>query len=310
MMGWAVALARGVHLAAVLSLFGTALVALVIKPADCGGRGQPSPARLDRELQAMLRGSAVLALVSAAVWLVLEAAEMAAAGSIAEALNAVPIALFDTRFGHAFLVRCVMIVATIGLAARLDHRPVLSLAVLTAAVAVVAQSWMGHPAAADGATLLIASVMHLLAAGAWLGALMPLFLVVHATMPGPGPGRAAARFSWIGQISVLVLAVTAFLQGRELIGDEGRLFGTDYGRLGLFKLTLFGVLLLIAVFNRFKLTPALQASVDNRAGEELMTSIVIETVLGLLVVLAAAWLATLTPATHQEPVWPFPLRPK
>ena len=307
-MAWAVALTRGLHLVAILSLFGTLLVAWLIKPAACG-RDEPIPARLDRELLLLVRGSAVLALTSAVAWLLLEAAEMAGAASLGEMLSATPIALFDTRFGQALMVRCAAVLATGALAGRIDRRGLLGLAVLTSAIAVIAQSWMGHPAAADGLTLLLASVLHLLAAGAWLGALVPLFLVVRATTPGPGPGRAAARFSWIGQVSVLVLAVTAFLQGRELIGDEGGLFGTDYGQFATFKLALFLLLFLIAVVNRFKLTPALESGTDPKASRHLMTSIAIETVLGLLVVFAAAWLATLTPATHQEPVWPFPLRP-
>ena len=93
---------------------------------------------------------------------------------------------------------------------------------------------------------------------------MPLLLVVQAT-PGPGAARAAARFSWVGQLAVVVLAVTAWLQGVPLIGSEAGLLGTFYGRIATFKLVLFGVLFLIAVVNRFKLSPALEGADAARA---------------------------------------------
>ncbi len=38
-------------------------------------------------------------------------------------------------------------------------------------------------------------------------------------------------------------------------------------------------------------------------------SIAAEMVLGALVVIAAAFLASLTPGTHEQPVWPFAWRP-
>jgi hypothetical protein len=48
---------------------------------------------------------------------------------------------------------------------------------------------------------------------------------------------------------------------------------------------------------------------STRANRHLCKCIAIETVCGLLVVLAASWLATGTPATHEEPNWPFAVRP-
>ena len=38
-------------------------------------------------------------------------------------------------------------------------------------------------------------------------------------------------------------------------------------------------------------------------------SIAAEMVLGALVVITAGFLASLTPGTHEQPVWPFPWRP-
>ena len=303
-----VALARGAHFAAVLLVFGSLVIAAVVAPAAMRDAPPEAARRLLHRLLILVRGSGVAALLLGVVWLPIQAAEMAGAGSLAEAIRATPIALFDTRYGQALLIRAVMLVVALGLAGALTHRVRIGLALLPAAVAVVAQSWMGHPAAADDAWLLGASMAHVLAAGAWLGALIPLFLVVKA-LPGAGAARASGYFSWIGQSAVLVLAVTAWLQSVPLIGNEAGLIGTQYGQIASFKLVLFGVLFLIAVINRFKLTPKLIGSEAAQANRHLTASIAIETVIGLLVVLAASWLATGTPAAHEEPNWPFPLRP-
>src|SRR5579871_6708616 len=307
MIDIAVALARGVHFTAVLSLFGTLTIATFILPGALRGASPEVAQRLQRQLLALVRGSSAVALVVGVVWLLLQGADMAGATSIGDALKAAPGALIDTRFGEALMVRFTVILVALKLAEW--STPIWRVsALLAGAVAVIAQSWMGHPAASNDTTLLLASTTHVLAAGAWLGALVPLYLVVRAT-PGTGAATAAARFSWIGQLAVVTLAVTAWLQGVVLIGNEAGLLGTKYGEIATFKLVLFGVLFLIAVINRFKLSPALYGGDTTRANRHLTTSIAIETVIGLLVVLAASWLATGTPGTHEEPNWPFPVMP-
>jgi putative copper export protein len=308
MLGVMVALARGVHFAAVLSLFGSLIIASIVAPAALREASTDVGQHLVRRLIVMVRGSGLIALLLGIVWLPIQAAEMSGAGSIMDALQATPTALLHTRYGDAMMIRGAMLIVALVLAGSLTNRARTVLALLPAAVAVVAQSWMGHPAAADDPVLLGASMAHVLAAGAWLGALVPLFLVVRA-VPETGAACATTRFSWIGQVSVLVLAVTAWLQSVPLIGSEAGLLGTKYGQIASFKLVLFGVLFLLAVINRFKFSPALVGTDGTRANRHLCKSIVIETVCGLLVVLAASWLATGTPATHEEPNWPFALRP-
>ena len=71
----------------------------------------------------------------------------------------------------------------------------------------------------------------------------------------------------------------------------------------------FAVLLGLAAINRFKLTPAMQHGDTVAAARHLRSSIIAEIMLGLLVVLAAATMATLAPGAHVQAEWPFPLRP-
>jgi putative copper resistance protein D len=296
-LGLALGLARGLHLAAVLSLFGALLHGCVVVRPACAGADPGAVAALDRALRRLAWGSLTVALLAAAVWLPLLAGSMAGEYRPDAILSAMPVVLGETRFGQAFLVRLALLLVAgvlIGLG-----RP--RSALLAAGLALVAQSWMGHPGASDNAWLLAASVPHVLAAGAWLGGLLPLSLAVR-TLPGSGAARAAERFFWVALPAVLVLAVTAFAQGWLLIGGVGALFTSAYGELALLKLTGLLVLLVLAAINRFRLTPALAGADAVRAKARLSSSIVVGTLIGLGVVFAAGTLATMAPAAYGAPL--------
>jgi mono/diheme cytochrome c family protein len=108
---------------------------------------------------------------------------------------------------------------------------------------------------------------------------------------------------------VLLIACTAIVQAWQLIGSLGALFGTEYGRTALLKLALFLALLVLAVINRFVLTERLHNAAQPVTVRLLRVSLAVETVLGTLVILVAAFLASGTPATHETPIWPFTRQP-
>ena len=77
-----------------------------------------------------------------------------------------------------------------------------------------------------GAELMASEALHLLAAGAWLGGLLPLFLAVRM-LPHEGAASACRGFTPIGLAAVLLLAGTAVVQVVELMGGLAGLFGTS-----------------------------------------------------------------------------------
>jgi len=83
------------------------------------------------------------------------------------------------------------------------------------------------------------------------------------------------------------------------IGLPG-LLGTDYGHVMLIKIGLFLSLLALAAINRLVFTPGLSGRNPGSARSGLRWSIAIECVLGLLVILAAAKLASLPPGMHEH----------
>ncbi|GAB4064238.1 CopD family protein [Ancylobacter sonchi] len=292
-------LARGLELAAALSLFGTLASALLVLPPGAAG-----PA-LRRRLTRLLRTSLVVGLAGALLWLPVQTAALTGATGLADLAAQSWLVASETHFGTSLAARSALLLAAVLVAGRLASRWRLAAATFLAGIGLALQAQLGHAAAAEGPLLPLAVGLHVVAAGAWLGGLLPLALALYA-LPAPVALRTLHRFSRVGGSAVLVLIASAVLQSDELIGDLGGWFGTPYG--GLARLKIAGLLLLLAIaaINRFLLTPRLASPGGRRA---LAVSIGIETAVGLAVVAVAVSLATSPPAAHEVPVWPFAERP-
>jgi putative copper export protein/mono/diheme cytochrome c family protein len=215
----------------------------------------------------------------------------------------------QTQFGQWLLGRGVLLVVVLPLLGR--WRTGTAIAAVVAATALAVQPMLGHAGALGGSlgtTLIVSEVLHLLAAGAWLGSLLPLFITI-GTLPHNAAATACRSFTPVGLSAVLVLGGTATVQVAEFMGGVPGLFGTGYGRVALVKLGLFVVLLALAALNRLALTDRLTGTTPDAARRRMRVSIAAEAALGTLVVLTAGFLASHAPGTHEQPVWPFPWRP-
>jgi copper resistance protein D len=304
---------RFLHFAATVSLSGLVIFhAFVGAPALSAG--DAATARLiSRRLAPLAWGSLTLAVLTAAASLMVQASSMGER-SLADLWSddLVATVLLDTDFGHVWLARLVLVVL---LAAAL-HPPYFSApvpawrrgAALALAVAYVAAlAFAGHAAAGEGTEGVIheaADVLHLIAAATWLGALVPLALVLGAPKGAGGASALAVartatlRFSTLGIASVGTVVATGIVNTFELTGSVAALFGTIYGRLLLVKIALFLAMLAIAAFNRVRLTPQLVAS-GAEAGpalRQLRVNALTEAVIGALILLIVAILGTLPPS--------------
>ncbi len=298
-------LLRGAHLAALLSLFGTLLFTVVVAPAGLRAAPAAEAERVHATLTRLARLSLFLALALGIAWFAVEAHAIAAPDSLRDWLAALPTVALETRFGQVLALRLVLLLATLRL---LRRAPIA--AVVLAGLALALQPAFGHAGALGGgvgAMLVGSEALHLLAAGAWLGGLLPL-LVCIARLPPPQAASACERFTPLGLVSVGTIAITAFLQAGQLVGSVPALLGTAYGQVALLKLGLFAVALGLAVLNRLHLTHALASRDPMRARRHLRLSVGAETAIGLTIVLAAGFLASLTPATQEQPLWPFSWR--
>lgn len=297
------ALVRALHLAAMLSLLGTAGFIAWILPAAATVSDL-----LQRRLRRLWWISGLVAVLAGVVWFALQSAAIAGADSLSDLLDAIPVVAEHTRYGNVVMVRLgLLLVATIvALALGAAPRVAAYLTIVLTAVALGLQGLIGHAGAMEGAEgygLVFSEFLHLTAAGIWLGALLPLGFSL-AGLPPALAAPVCERFSPIGLACVLVLGGTGFVQGLELIGSLPALFGTAYGHFAMLKITLFLVALVLAALNRLWLTDRLAAGTANARGH-LLASVGLETCVGLAIVSAAAFMASSPPAAHTTPVWPF-----
>ncbi|HEY6865389.1 MAG TPA: CopD family protein, partial [Burkholderiales bacterium] len=165
-------------------------------------------------------------------------------------------------------------------------------------------AWTGHAAAEEGADRIVhlsADVLHLIAAGAWVGALWPLAAALARDSDG---ARAARRFSALGIACVATLIATGIANAWYTVGSLPAMIGTPYGRLLTAKLTLFAAMLALASVNRLRLTPRLESG-DAPARARLRRNAAIEAALGLAVIALVGVLGATVPALHEQTVWPF-----
>ncbi len=265
-------LCRGLHLAGYFCVFGTALFGAVLAQGPMPG------------LRRLAWGGFAIALIGGVAWFWLQSADFAGAGDPGTVLAALPLVAGYTRFGWLTLARMGLLLLAMPCVQGRRWR----LAAVLAGIGALAQSWLGHGAAMggeEGDVLFAISLAHVGAAAAWLGTLPALALGLRASR---APMALAQRYSRFGMVCVAVLLATAFLQYLLLIGKVSAFFTTFYGAAALVKLVLFAGLIWLAARNRYRLTPALPASLGA-----LLRAIALEAGLGMLVLLAAGVLMQL-----------------
>lgn len=170
-------------------------------------------------------------------------------------------------------------------------------------------AWTGHSGSGFGAggdVQLAADALHLIAASAWIGGLVPLALLLSFAGRQSDPWTAIARtvtrrFSILGIVSVATLIASGTANAWFLVGSVKALTGTEYGRVLMLKLVLFLVMVAIAAINRNVLTPRLAAPTPHKRATALVTLVrhcVYEIMLGFIIISVAGWLGTLHPAAH------------
>src|SRR5437763_11026089 len=178
-------LARGLHVAATMSLFGTAIVRAICAPPALALSEFEVRRSVEGRLTRLVWASFIIAAVAGNLWLVAEAANLAPDSSAASILQAIPTVLRDTHFGPLLISRLGLLLIACFLMAT-QRLPWVWAAAGLAGLAVGLQAGLGHGLSMGGSTgalLTVGEVFHLLSAGAWLGGLPALFLLVRLMPP-------------------------------------------------------------------------------------------------------------------------------
>jgi putative copper resistance protein D len=260
--------------------------------------------------RSMLTGAALLGVLFSVASMVMMASAMSGESDFAELRPHIEMMVLETDVGLAWTVRVVALVVG-GLAVMFNQRaPGISLLIASAAggIALASLAWNGHGAMDEGSQRywhFITDILHLLAAGAWLGALIAFALLARINSLQSEERirllvRAVKRFEWVGAVIVVVITVTGIVNYLFIVGPElDEVFLSTYGILLFIKVGLFAGMLVLAALNRFQLGPLLERSLRDRqyrvAANALRRSVVVEWVAAVLIVGLVAWLGTLSP---------------
>ncbi len=296
---------RAAHFAATLLVVGAVCFeALVLAPALEPLPRPDDAAAFSRTLRRIGFWSLIVAAGTIAAWLAIFASTIG--GEASNSLDLAASVLRETQFGRVSLVRLVVAVALGILLVRSETRGVQRLAAVVLvtifAVGPSANSHAGAVPGTGGALTLAGDMLHIVAAGIWLGGLLPLVLVLGRARRRPQhwgtvAAQATRRFSVLAVGSVAAIVVTGTLNAALLVGSVELLLATLYGRIILFKVALLLLMLAFAALNKFRLTPLLPKPGPLT---RLQRNSVAEIGLGLAVVGLAAALGTLPPAAHHH----------
>jgi copper resistance protein D len=280
----------------------------VLRPASSPESGDFHEVEL--HLFRLAAWSLVAALFSGLLWFWLEVASMSAS-SLESALSTTAwrTVLFETEFGRVWQLRLGLVAAALVLVvsalAQLKARRAL-IAVLwpVSVVLLVSLAWISHAAAVTGHAIgVLGDMLHLCAAGFWMGGLVPLaiFLArVRASFSlGETVARVVRRFSTLSLCCVSVLVVSGISNSWLLVGSIHALFTTSYGQLLLAKLTLFAILIAIGARNRFLVkAKLLKAPAGRNMLTQLRRNVLCEVCLGFAVLAIVGCLGVTPPARH------------
>jgi putative copper resistance protein D len=234
--------------------------------------------------------------------LLCQAAAMAGSPAAAidpETLTAV---LFETRFGRVWLWHLILAILLVFacLGQPRGRQPIVLIFPL---LLLASLGWIGHAAMDEGPARVAHELnqsVHLLAAGLWLGGLVPLgWLLQRVRAAHQDAGITLTRdairhFSQMGYVTVAFIALTGAINSLLLVGSFGAMFGTPYGRLLALKILLFLAMVVVALANRFHLAPRI--SRDPAALGALCCTVGLEQGFGLCILAVISVLGTLPPA--------------
>ena len=289
----ALIIARWMNFLSVATLFGMALF-LFYAPRESRKCLAVSPVS-DR----LFVAGGALAFISTLAWAGAALVDLAAdAGALIDR-SAWSSFLFDTSFGVVWMVRGAL-AAALALCVARGARARAAIVVLSACM-LLSQSWIGHVASLSPPIrwgVALAHGLHVLGAGAWLGGLTALIVVLPAFRACGDQESAAAlltRFSSVG-----IAAVTAILIGGAINvivhTQVSALLASEWGRILGLKILLVLAMLALASLNRFFLSPGFsrQGAANFSA---LFRSVVLEQALGIAVLGLTAALGILDPAS-------------
>ena len=254
-MDFALDVVRLIHYAAALQLFGVCVFQSLMAPAELRRH-------LDVSSRALALPSAWLLLLSAISWLALMAGTMGEGWSDAIDPNVLFLVLRATAFGTVWAWQLLFaFLLVLVLSFRREGKWLWT--TLLASLALGSLGLIGHATIGVGAMGILnrtSQVLHLLASGFWIGSLVPLLFCLRAMLNSEhaaGAQAALQRFSGLGHFAVAIVIATGLANGWLLLRDAGIDLASLYQQLLMAKVSIVGVMIVLAIVNRYVFMPAI-----------------------------------------------------
>lgn len=286
-----------------MALFGLAAFGLYALTADERERAI--------RLRPWLATTSTVGLALSALSLTLMGARMTDTSLLEVDYETLGLILAEPSMGWPFMARFAGLAAATALVLAARGQALqLGAAAWGGGLALATLAWTGHGAMDEGGigwVHLAADILHLGAAGVWVGAFLGLGLLLMRVSAASDTAhlllslRALQGFATVGAIVVGTIILTGLINAWLLVGPANlaALPESRYGLLLILKLILFGAMLGLAAVNRFRLTPAFASAIEagdqDRATSLLRRSVAIEAVCAVVILAVVAWMGTLSP---------------
>lgn len=306
-MDTASAALRAIHIVFVISAGGAVLFpVLVLGPAFAaagdavGNQLVLARRQLDLSLARLALASLAAAVATGVGWVLCVAAGIINGGFAGIVSRETGEILLSTQFGNIQLARLAAAIV-LALALRGSAEICKRLAAASALALLASLTLSSHLASVPGGLgviLTLSGTAHVVAAGVWVGSLLPLAVLlarlegIDATAGSAVAANSVSRFGMLGVFAVATLLVSGTLDAWHTLAGASVLQSSAYAEVLRLKLGAAMLLLMIAAFNRWWLTPRL--ALPGGIGR-LRHSVWCEVFVGLLVLLAAGTLGQLQP---------------
>ena len=284
---------RFLHDGAAMLLWGAFATLSMLVPQDLAGE-------IGRRLQLFRFAAITVAVATTVAALPLEAASIGDGWGDAVNPTMVRDVLFESSVGQAWpaqAVAALLVLSTLAL-----RSPAYRIATaLTSGLLLATLALTGHTAMQEGwlgTAHHLNDAVHVLAAGAWLGALAALLPILRA-LDHPGQhadaGLALKRFSRAGYVAVALVVASGVINTMLTLGTWPTDWSSPYQAMLAAKIALVGLMIGIATVNRFVFVPHV-ARHSARAATAIRFGTVTEIVLGLAVIDLVSRFGMLAPA--------------
>jgi len=280
---------RFIHFTSLMLLFGCTTYSLFLAP----GRFQEV---LVRRLQVVWRPAINVSLISACLMLCVQAGLMG--DGWLDVINpSIWLAVLGTQFGGIWTWLLLLALAS---AVVLGVRPreMQQYLLLLTCLQLVLLAGVGHSTLHSGGAGVfhrINHAIHLLSASFWVGGLLPLLVCMFLARTATWCDSAIEsmmRFSRYGHLAVAAVIVSGIINSLLILGWNISL-ESNYFRLLLLKIVLVGVMVVLALINRYWLVPKFNHSA--LAKQQFIRLTWLEVILSAVVLLLVSLFATQEP---------------